>query len=386
MSAVFWQLARRIASKQGLPFALAVQIAEQVYYNYQATHADNPKRPLPEGFEYTGPVTRARTKQPLITDSFNVAKITKHILQGVDAGMGQDAGTQTVKTVPKLPGGLAPIHSGSVRAHYYRKLGRLPKNYIGVADMTHYDDEKGTTASSMKEQKYGGNVPILSKTQIQSANLGIDDFIDVDTADARAEQLQYLLRSYQKELSIMNMQNTGLHIDVYVVVCRRPNSITPTVAITSGLQSEGAASTDFSLRPGILPWDSEEFNRFWKVKRRWQHYLEAGESFNAKIYFDVNRTFNAADVNRMTDTHIPGLTHYVFWRFIGQMVTEDGGPTEVSFVLSRLNHYANQKINYRVLFEENFDRLVVEDTALDDITTGVHMNVETHAEAQTAQH
>lgn len=270
--------------------------------------------------------------------------------------------------------------SGHFKISYFRKWRKVPKQYWGLRDMTHWKDNKGTQTSASNEQKFSDVTSILHKDSISSNNLGIDDFIDINTANTGAEGLNFLVKQVMVEGTMMNMQPSGAWVEIYLIVARRDLNVVPTTLITTGLESESASATDYSKQMGIKPWDSEEFNRFWKVKRTWKKYLEAGEQIKFDMQFELNKEFNVKDIMTKTDGILAGITHYLIMRQWGQLATEDASPSEVGYTTTRVNWHFTQKINFRVVFEENYDRFVTEATTLDTLTAPVWPNVETHEE------
>lgn len=270
------------------------------------------------------------------------------------------------------------IPSGSIKISYFRRWRSVPRPYWGLKDMTHWKDTKGSLTSLSNQQQISEVASFYHKDQISSAGLGINDFIDTRGTDSAAEGLKFLVKQLMIEGTLMNMQPSGAWVELYIVIARRDINAVPTSQITEGLQSEAVSSTDHKTRMGIKPWDSEEFNNFWKVKRVWKHYLEAGEQIKLNFQLELNKEFNAPEINRKTDGIMAGITHYLLLRQWGQMATEDDNPSEVGYATSRINYHIMQKINFRVTFEENFDELALETSALDTLTAPVWPNVETH--------
>jgi hypothetical protein len=358
----------------GLAASAATSGGLSYYHTYKRPYE---RTGLPSGYE---PTEFKRVKAAVQTavnlakdiQKQSMSKARKRVLDGDNTAMDTD----------RLPGtgGLAPLYSGSVQTHFYRKFRRIPRDYIGSADYTHYDDEIGTSTSLGKEQKFSSVYAIMTKDKIQGSNLGLDDFIDIDTADIPNEQLHYLIHTWHSEIIFKNMQTNGAFMEVYLAIARRANNATPTDHISEGIHSE-AASAGLEVRPGIKPWDSETFNRMWKVKKRWKHFINPGDHFKINLFFEINKVMNVADLARQADAHEAGLTWYLFLRHHGQLASEDGAPSEVGMTTSRISWYINQKISFRVLYNENWDKMAFETTALDTLTTPKIINTETHQEA-----
>lgn len=145
------------------------------------------------------------------------------------------------QALKKFTGG--PTITGAIHNFFYKKKYKaFPKAYIGVGDMDHFDDTQIKIESTKENQAIQDVFGFLTKTKIQSSGLGIDDFIDINTADSRAEGLNYLLRKSTSTIYMKNFRETGVHCQMYVVVCRKDCNNAPTIFVQEGLASEVTTS------------------------------------------------------------------------------------------------------------------------------------------------
>jgi len=179
------------------------------------------------------------------------------------------------------------------RAESRRELERLPTQHAKVQNegaggqCTYVNIPRLRSSFNGKTQKALAPITIVTNNAAQvKSSVGLQNAADVFSMALKADltletagntSTRILLESYRGEAILENVQLSNVRITLYDCIAKRdlPVAIesTPVTAWTSGYTAMAAGSV---TNPGATPWESDQFNDFYKVINKSEIILGAG--------------------------------------------------------------------------------------------------------------
>lgn len=152
---------------------------------------------------------------------------------------------------------------------------------------------------------------------------------------ASDSHVSYLMRYMKGVLTVKNQSNHVVKVKLYDLVCKRPPAGTsvdnPTEAWQKWYTDAGASGT-ITNEVGNSPLRSQEFLKYFSVKRFICHDLEPGETHTHTVYQGYNRLIRDFDISETTNVSIPYMTGYVMFTIHGSIGHESATPGNVSYM------------------------------------------------------
>lgn len=187
----------------------------------------------------------------------------------------------------------------------------------------------------------------LDKTQLVALK---DDIVG---ASGDANEYKFFIKYVKRTSLIRNQSNSVVKLSLYdVSLKKQPNGTaadTPIECWEKGLADFGLGSSA-AQQPGMTPYRSPEFNRYFYVKRVSTVYLEAGQQHEHTFIHRINRLVPSTVFdNSGSLVSFQGLTTWTMAVFLGSLGHESLTPGNVSIMPATLDILTRSEVHYGYL-------------------------------------
>lgn len=143
---------------------------------------------------------------------------------------------------------------------------------------------------------------ILDRDDVEALKNEISTYMQSGFSNVQMNSLRFLIKSFKIKYELKNFGKDSAYVDIYDCVPRRDVGADdngpvnyPAIAFQQGIkdQAKSPDSTMYS-KPGQTPFDSNQFNTFWKVVKVTRVILSPGGTHEHHVSGRPNYVFNQA--------------------------------------------------------------------------------------------
>lgn len=158
--------------------------------------------------------------------------------------------------------------------------------------------------------------------------------------------VRFLLKSVKSSFKMTNQDNSNTEVIIYDILTRRDSNIGVNTAFVDGINQQATgAYTTANLPPGVSPWDSQEFNAYYRIAKKTRIILGAGQSHTHLVSLTPRYMFSSslqADSNKS----IKNLTHYTMISVSGMPYNDKTTVTNVATGTCVLDVVWSKQLSY----------------------------------------
>lgn len=222
----------------------------------------------------------------------------------------------------------------------------------GVGGMKkQYANAVGTLNGTTGTQSVN-NWSSLTRTELITMKTSLEGDLPAEFKPG-TNDMKMFIGSITQRLHLKNQTNHVACVVLYDIITRRSsnntNNDTPGEAWALGTTDQGLSS--YITYPGNSPFESVDFNKYFKVVKSVRLYLEPGEQHEHVFVRRINRTYNSTLFDRAAGTAgecIAGLTGWIMAAYYGSIghSSTDAAST-VSYMPVRIDHIHHQIYNFQ---------------------------------------
>lgn len=166
---------------------------------------------------------------------------------------------------------------------------------------------------------------------------------------------RYLMESVSAEHLLANAASFGASLTIYDVVCRRDTPIAgydPVNCFINGLSDEGGSGSSYTT-VGATPFQSEQFNQFFKVVQTTKVDVPSGGTHRHIISFKPNKMLHGEVINSLVANSAGSLADFgIFTLFVFHGQPAHDSTTVSSVTLSPASFDIITKLDYRYRYSQ----------------------------------
>lgn len=210
-----------------------------------------------------------------------------------------------------------------------------------------FQNDAYTQTSAIARCSYG-NYVFFDAAIVENA-LGKIPYID-PAAVATKSEMNTLVNTIPNKWCVKNhasftLRNNYLHpvvIDTYVVKPKIASTVSPGVAVTTGLTNAGPTGGVVTTSTNLYPSHSKEFKDSWKVLKHQKQTLEAGGELILS-YSEMFKGYDTKYVDTNTQTYLPKYSRCLLVRTQGVAAHDVTTSTSVSICETQLDILVKRK-------------------------------------------
>lgn len=182
----------------------------------------------------------------------------------------------------------------------------------------------------------------------------IDNLDAVDTVSFVNNKNAQMVFKATGRVELKNNTGMEIHLTLWRYSTRRNTNITPSIAVTGGLDDyvQVTGVSDPGTDPCLWPENSIDFKQKYRILKKWTACIEPGKSLKLTYGSGWYRC-SQNSLDNLSFTHVPGVTTGILFRQRGAIVHDDTALSNVNYGETQLDIMEERNFLYGFYEKDN---------------------------------